>query len=166
MSDSSSGVRSPLRLNMPRRRAVRLLVLVGAFVAVGIVIVPQSPWVGWSAIAFFGLGVVLFAVQLARPTYLVLDESGFQLQAPFQRSAMQRAWEECSRFTAQHIGGTIMVIYSSARDDHVPVRKATQVIAGGDEGVQAGFGGLSADQLAELMNRYRDAKLASTAPES
>ena len=44
-----------LRLFMLRKRMVRLLVLAIVFVAAGVVMLPQTPWLAWGTIGFFGL---------------------------------------------------------------------------------------------------------------
>ena len=51
---------------------VRLLVLAIVFVAAGVVMLPQTPWMAWGTIGFFGLGVVVFAIQIVRPSVLLL----------------------------------------------------------------------------------------------
>ena len=54
-----------------------------------------------------------------------------------------------------------MVIYQTGRTDKPLVRRASRWVSsgpsGGDEQIGAGFGGLNANVLAGLMNRYRRA---------
>ena len=115
--------------------------------AIGIILLPHNPWVAWAGIVFFGLGDIVFVIQVIRPSLLVLDADGFQSRVLFRRSGYKRKWVDCSVFTPTSMGATKLVTYSTA--------------TGGNEAVQTGYGGLSADQLADLMNRYRDEKRTS-----
>jgi hypothetical protein len=148
-----------LRLVMPKKRMVRFLVLAIVFVAAGTVMLPQNPWLAWTAIGFFGLGVVVFAIQIVHPSVLLLDADGFEPHLLVHRRESRRRWEDCSTFTASDDGPAKLVVYSTTRKDLAALRVVNSTLAGGDEAVQAGFGGLNATQLAELMNRYRNTKL-------
>jgi hypothetical protein len=148
-----------LRLVMPKRRMVRFLVLSIAFVAAGVVMLPQNPWLAWSAIGFFGLGLVVFAVQIVHSSVLLLDADGFEPHVLLHRRESRTQWEDCIAFTASDGGPAKLVIYSTTRKDLSALRAVNSALAGGDEAVQAGFGGLNATQLAQLMNRYRDRKV-------
>ena len=48
----------------------------------------EKPLLGWAAIGFFGLGVLLGALLLARPGLmrLVLDDDGFEMISPVRTS--------------------------------------------------------------------------------
>ncbi len=74
------------RLVLPARRTRAAWLLVGsaAFVAAGAWMLGEKPLLGWAAIAFFGLGLVLGIVLLARPGLmrLVLDDEGFEMASP------------------------------------------------------------------------------------
>jgi hypothetical protein len=159
MSGLDQSPESTLRLIMPKRRMIRFLVLGVVFVAAGIVMLHQNPWLAWTVIGFFGLGVVVFAIQIVRPSVLLLDADGFEPHVLFHRRESRRLWEDCSTFTASDDGPAKLVVYSTRRRDLAALRVVNSALAGGDEAVQAGFGGLNASQLAELMNRYRDTKL-------
>jgi len=139
---------------MSRWRSVRFLVISLAFVAGGIIILYRNPWVawesiavGWATIAFFGFGVIVFAIQVIHPSVLVMDAEGFEARFSFQRKDHRRSWQECSAFSTMTTGATKLVVYTAK--------------TGGDGAVQVGYGGLSADELAALMNRYRDENHAS-----
>jgi hypothetical protein len=62
---------------MSRKRMVLLLTLSAAFVAAGILLLPTGPVIGWAAIVFFGFGMIVFVIQLVRPSRLILDADGF-----------------------------------------------------------------------------------------
>ena len=74
--------RSPILVVKSSRIKFAFLILVAAgFVILGVFILVKGKstdaWIGWSSIAFFGLGIPLFAKQLfdARPR-VILDEAG------------------------------------------------------------------------------------------
>jgi hypothetical protein len=73
----------------------------------------------------------------------------------------RREWAACSPFAASYAGRTKVVVYSTTNPNHAALRKLNTALAGGDEALQAGFGGLSAERLAQVMNEHRNAKLAS-----
>jgi hypothetical protein len=161
MTGADQSPEPTLKLHTPRNRMIRFLVLALVFVAGGVLMLPQNPWLAWIAIGFFGLGVVVFAIEIVRPSVLLLDADGFEPNVLLRRPGSRRQWDECSEFTTSGTGPANLVIYSTTRKDLTALRVTTTTLAGGDEAVQAGFGGLNATQLAQLMNRYRDARLAS-----
>jgi hypothetical protein len=161
MSDPTPDDLAPMTLAMSRKRTIVFLVIALAFVTVGFSILPSRPVLGWVDFVFFGLGVIIFALQLAVPSVLTLDAEGFQSRVLFQRKGLKRSWAECSEFRASPAGASRLVVYSTLHRDHATLRRVNLGIAGGDEGIQSGFGGLNAAQLAQLLNRYRDAKLAA-----
>jgi hypothetical protein len=159
MTEPDHSPEPPLRLYMPRKRMVRYLILSVVFVAAGVVILPQNAWAAWSAIGFFGLGVVVFTVQLVHPSVLLLDDDGFEPHVLLRHRGSRRQWNECSPFAASGTGPAQLVVYSTTRKNLTALRAVNSTLGGGDEGVQAGFGGLNAAELAQLMNRYRDARM-------
>lgn len=76
------------RLVLPARRTRALWLLLGssAFVAAGAWMLGEKPLLGWAAIVFFGLGIVLGIVLLLRPGLmrLVLDDEGFEMASPLR----------------------------------------------------------------------------------
>jgi hypothetical protein len=100
---------------------------------------PQAPWLAWGTIGFCGLGVVVFATQIVRPSVLLLDAGGFEPHVLFHRRESRRQWEECSTFTASDDGPAKLIVYSTTRKDLTALRAVNTALAGGDEAVQAGF---------------------------
>ena len=149
-------------LVMSRRRSIRTLLGCSAFVAIGVVYVVTGhggavwPWV---AVVFFGLGAIVMAAEVTRPSTLTLRADGFIERPALSPRRLSRSWPECGEFVPAHVG-TTMVTYASTRTDVARLRSLNRrLIAGADEAIRAGYGGLSAIELAALMNAYRRAAL-------
>lgn len=143
---------------MSRRRSAGMLAVAVAFAAVGVYWIAVGFLPGWIVVAFFGCASLLWAAELVRPSALHLDTTGFVVTRPLRRSHRRR-WSDCSRFVAW--GPTSSkrkpsVMYSTDGNDKLLRRTASTLLWGGDEVVPAGFGRLTARQLAELMNQYRE----------
>jgi hypothetical protein len=100
------------------------------------------------------LGLLLVAVALLRPPTLVLDAAGVALRTPLGER-WRLAWAECGEFRTWR---TFVVWNSAAEATRSPRRAAAwRRRAEADTGLVARFGGLSAMDLAEVLNRYRSA---------
>jgi hypothetical protein len=161
---------------------VRLFVTSLVFVAAGAVIVisdqrhaadavassGQPPWIGWFGIAFFGLGALIFGIQLIWPNSLTLDEHGYTLRIRADRRVFSRRWDECGPFTTAPAGSfgapVRVVVYKAAHSASSQLGRLNLDLTSGhgNEALPASrFGGLNADDLAALLNRYRDAYSAA-----
>ncbi len=137
-----------------------LLMLAGSlgFVAIGVFMMPAGEWKSWLVIGFFGLCAAVFLAQLLPgASYLKLDRDGFTYAALFRTTTV--AWTEVSPFTAGYISANRMVKFdlSDARLTADGTRTAAAVARGltGASGALPDTYGMSADALAELMNRWR-----------
>jgi hypothetical protein len=156
MPESDEALMPTRTLRMPRNRTLVLLLGACAFVAAGVLILPTSPVTGWVAIAFFGIGVIVFVSEVVRPSSLTLDADGFSSRQNFGRN-VQRRWDECGPFRAFASSGAKLLFYSTPHAHETSVRRFNTTLAGGDEALRAGYGGVDANALAHLLNQYRDA---------
>jgi hypothetical protein len=134
-----------------------MLAIAVAFAAVGVYWIAAGFLPGWIVVAVFGGACLLWAADLVRPSTLRLVATGFVVSGPLRRSR-RRSWSECSRFVAW--GPTSSkrkpwVRYGTDSNDKLLRRAASTLLWGGDEVIPAGFGRLTARQLAQLMNQYR-----------
>jgi len=107
------------------------------------------------------VALVAAATALLRPPTLVVDAAGFALRTPVGER-WHVAWSECGTFRAWR--GDVVVWTSAAEAARHPRRAASwRRRAEADAGVVAQFGGLSALDLASLLNRYRVAADPSAA---
>lgn len=121
----------------------------------------------WFGVAFFGLGIVLFGLELVRPSRLSLTSEGFTSQSPGRRSRFV-AWTKCGPFTVARYWSSDFNIFEvlPRRVTHRVFRPVELVRfdAGGDPAnrrrrmgnLRAGFDNLNGNSLAALMNQYRD----------
>jgi len=136
-----------------------LLALV--FVAVGILLVSQGNWAGWLSIVFFGLGILVFASELVSPSILTVDQDGFTSRPAWPGRSARTEWTECGVFrTLDSTGGLgrqNMVLYTTAAGRGSRLGQANRQLVGGSDALRAGYAGLSAVELASLLNQYRNA---------
>ena len=138
---------------MSRRRSALILVCAFAFAAVGFGLVSQVEWAAWLAFGLAAFGILGSTMELVAPSQLRLDPAGFTTWRPVRPRDVRTPWADCDRFeTIQVSRRQKLVIYTvanparSGRDEEI--RLSTRYLAGG-------YGGLSAVQLADLMNGYR-----------
>jgi len=113
-----------------------------------------------AAVALLALATA--SVAIVRPPTLVLEAEAFSLRTPLGER-WRVAWGECSAFRTWR--GDVVVWDSAAETTRHPRRAAGwRKRATSDAGLVAQFGGLSATDLAALLNRYRAAAAAVRPP--
>ena len=132
--------------------------LSAAFVACGIFVVSAGQWVGWLAIVFFGLCVVVFALQLLpNSSYLRVGPDGFTVCTLFRAHSCR--WGDVGVFKVGWVGTKEMVVFSFAKQYRGPRRlsRLNVHLVGADAAVAAaGSWNVGMHQLADLLNRYRE----------
>jgi len=140
----------PVRASLP----VWLPIVLSGAIAVGVGVIGGLS-AGKALLAAVGLiGLLLSAIALLRPPTLILDAAGLALRTPLG-VRWRRAWSECGEFRPWR---TFVVWSGDLEAAHAPRRAAAwRKRADADAGLAAQFGGLSAADLADLLNRYRSA---------
>jgi hypothetical protein len=139
-----------------RVRAVRLVLGSLGFVGAGIWLASSSSWIGWAAIAFGGVGMVVAIVQLITVdrTILELDSDGFamiQWGVGQHRSKDFLSWSDVESFWITRLiwNKVIAVKYSpsfrKAREARAVMRRLTRARGVG------GFNGIIPDQYSEPL---------------
>ncbi|MBI1233461.1 MAG: hypothetical protein GC208_03035 [Alphaproteobacteria bacterium] len=164
-----------MRITQPARRDISLIVIYLVFVLLAIFLLEDKFWLSTATLVFFGGGLLVSIVHLivtARdPDYLELDRSGWETKGIFSRRQRYR-WTEGSRFGVYEqkiqFGLLVAASFVICRDlrENRPVgfmdsvaRVLTPRVAGC---LTPGPGyGMPAQDLADLMNRYRDAALGA-----
>ena len=133
-----------------------LLLVCSIFVAGGVWMSSRGEWMGWFASCFFGLGIIVAIVQLLpNASYLLLTEDGFESRSLY-RSWFLR-WNEVAYFSTVTIGHNRMV--SMGFSDLYGTAKTTRRFArfiSGAEGALPDPYGMKADQLADLLNEWKN----------
>ncbi len=138
-----------------RARLARFLLLALIFVAGGVLLGLTGSPTGWLGVAFFGLGAVVFSLQLIRPGRLELSAQGFQATT-WPRRPVRRTWVECGPFRPWKFRGTSLVVYPTSRTDRRWLRSANRFLTRGADGsIQANYRGISPLELVALMNDYQ-----------
>lgn len=109
---------------------------------------------GWFEILFFGLCLLAGLAQLHPGcSYLQLDREGFTLCSLFRRHRFR--WEEIEGFYVVFAGREMVGWKFSAGCRAVALFKLNRAIAGCDAALPDTYG-MSAEELASLMNQWRN----------
>jgi hypothetical protein len=151
-----------LRPNL-RRSLLPLLSCAG--LVVGALTVRKSdPIIGWVGILLFGSGaIVIGLLLLPGSSYLKLDSDGFTVCSLYR--AHSTSWYEVDSFQVARIVGRKFVVFnfSNLHRGQEFTRKLSSAIAGYDGGLPEIYE-LSAEQLAAMMNDWRQREGLSSAP--
>jgi hypothetical protein len=139
------------------KTALYLLISI-IFVAVGAMLLrgPSASAMAWLCVAFFGLGVLLFAWLLIRPQTLDLDSEGFTLGGGMVRSPKKVLWREVEGFHVYRLPrGGKMIGYSYAPG---PKKESAAVAFARDLGAESALPRgwpQSPEKMVDLLNAYR-----------
>ncbi len=138
-----------------RKKAVALLCIALALVAVGIFLIVRGEVWGWLMAGFFGLGIPV-AIWMLRPSnsYLKLDHNGLEMKAFL--NPMRLKWTDVEDFYVATIYGNKMVgiRYSSSYAQMEAGRKLASAVSG-VEGALPNHFKSSPEEICETLNRWR-----------
>jgi hypothetical protein len=127
----------------------------GVFVSIGLWLSPREPFLALACIIFFGLcGAVGVVGLLPNSSYLTLTEQGFLFVSLFRKRFV--AWSNVESFVPVRIQRKKMVgwNYSSDYQASARLRRVSFAMTGVEAALPDTYG-ISAEQLAELMNELR-----------
>ncbi len=130
------------------------------FTLEGAWLISRGDNIGWFASILFGLGCIVFILLLIpNSAYLQISEKGFEVRSLFRNHFTP--WEDVEEFGSGYIGRNKLVIfnYSQNHNKYSLVKKIGRSISG-VEGALPDTYGKSAEELAELLNEWRDKFLA------
>lgn len=149
----------PRVLRSSPRRTIGLLAGFAVAAAIGgLMMRDDAPW-GWAVVAFGVVGLVVFLVIAVRPNRLELTQGGLATVTLGRRWSAE--WHECGEFRTWQgpdLGSSRMIVFDCSAPGvrgH-PLEKLAESIAGANGGLPETYG-LPADELAALLNRYRQA---------
>lgn len=145
-----------LTLRPARLKWVGIFLISAGFVAIAIFLGDEMDgFMRWLCGGFFALcGLVAIPQMIGVGSELRLDAKGFTCVSLFR--TWRREWKDCSEFFPVRVGGNMMVGYATSSDE--AARPRMSAFSRGLTGTQSALPdtyGLSADDLADLMNRYR-----------
>jgi len=142
-----------------RRKRLKSLLICSFFVLVGLFMLKSSSFQGWPVIVFFGLCVVVNGVTLVPgSSYLRLTTRGFEVRNLFRTHT--ETWSHIDSFVAYanrtsrtRLVGFRFVVGQVVSPTTEVARRAARRI-GGVDGALPDTYGMSAEDLAALMNEY------------
>ncbi|SFS17803.1 hypothetical protein SAMN05421771_3263 [Granulicella pectinivorans] len=146
----------PLVLRMSPVRTSLMLLVCAAFATAGVWMARDGQGMGYFCAAFFGLGVIVFAVNLhPRAGYLRLEKASFTVCSLFRAHTV--LWSDVETFGVMKIRHNKMVAWNFAPtyEGKAGVRKLNRALAGFDAGMAGSYGGLTTQALAEMMEGLR-----------
>lgn len=150
MSESDDdGVRV---LSMPRRRSALILLYSVLFVGAGVLLLERNVFVAVLGFLLGGAGCVVSILNLVRPQWLRLGPNEFASWQLF-RPTNRWEWTNCSPFSTVQISRRqSLVAFTTEGGVENPSKRAKD----SEKYLNSGYGGLTAPELADLMNGYRD----------
>jgi hypothetical protein len=135
------------------------LLLLGclAFCGIGVwsVLLNASDWMGWLALAIFGLCTPIILAMRIWPGRLVIDQSGFRWTILFR--TWDLTWSDVTAIKAVQMRGAMLVgwKYSSSCTKYGRMRKVNEALAGCD-GAISGNWTLTPSEVVDLLNRAKE----------
>jgi hypothetical protein len=150
----STGKLPNVTLKPSRLKWVAVFLICAGFVSACIFIIPREddPVMWWLCVGFFGLGVFACIPGLLGIGGLDLDPEGFTIDHWGRKT--RRIWRECSEFSVINMRGGPFVGFSS-RTDEAKMGAGLARSLVGETGMLPEKYGMKAQDLADLMNRYR-----------
>jgi hypothetical protein len=119
----------------------------------------QEPFVVWMILVFAGFGIIVSTLMLLpHANVLILDEDGFELIKFFRRKYVP--WKDASHFEISHLSHGGMVIFDNAQEKKSHLARVNTWIGVRNSGLPDTYG-LSAENMASLMNQWRERALQS-----
>lgn len=119
----------------------------------------EAPY-GWLTLGFGLVGIAVFGVTLVRPNRLDLSADGFTTVTLGRRWSV--AWSDCGEFGTWkdtfYAGSPTMVVFEcrAPTKGGAALKLAADALTGANAGLPETYG-MSASELAALLNRYREA---------
>jgi hypothetical protein len=145
-----------LALKPRRLKWLAIFLIALGFVSIAVFLGDDmDPLARWGSGGFFALCAAITVPQfIGVGSKLELDPKGFKCASLFK--SFRREWADCSEFSPVRIGPNMMVGFSTGQDETAHPRGAAFARAlTGTSGALPDTYGVSADELADLMNRFR-----------
>ena len=156
LNGSNDPLPDRLELRPTRLKWLIIFLIASGFVAIAVFIGSSDQALArWGVGGFFALCAMIALPQfIGVGSQLSLDRQGFTCRTLFR--SFRREWADCSEFAPAQIGPNLMVSFSTRQDETLHPRLVA-VARGltGTAGALPDTYGVSAPQLADLMNRFR-----------
>jgi hypothetical protein len=155
-SRGAAAQRQDLTLRPAKAKTVGFLLGCLGFVVTGAWMIRTGEAMGWLCVMFFGLGCVIFAINLLPgASYLHLGPEGFILCSLFRRCPQVR-WDAASDFRVVRVPPSMMkmVVYDQESCERPRLARINRALVGAGCGVPDTYG-RKPEALAELLNDWR-----------
>lgn len=137
-----------------------LLICLG-FTVIGIFLGRGGDIIGWFSVCFFGLGVIVFGIQMiSHSNYLLLTQEGFTMRSLFRSHSYKwtdvRGFGGGSFFSNKAVVLSFSDSYKSSSTAEKIGRKMVKVLYRGDIGILPDTYSVDPEELAELLNMVRE----------
>ncbi|WP_299768469.1 STM3941 family protein [uncultured Dokdonia sp.] len=142
-------------LRPKKTKSIILIVISILFVLGGYLMLEEKFFIGIITIIFFGLGIIIFTIQLFPNTsYLKLTKEGFEMRTLFKSNFTK--WSDVKEFSTDYIGPNKMVMLNY-NEEHTKYKNGKKIakILSGSEGALPDTYGMSAKALTQLMNEWK-----------
>jgi hypothetical protein len=138
-----------------------LAALTAAMAAGGAWMIVSGEVLGWFVAVFFGLcTLVIAAALLPNASYLRVGPDGFTLCSLFRAHSYR--WSDVSGFSVDRVGPNRMVVFDFSEEfQGMPRLRRFAAALGGHEGGLPDSYGMPLEDLAGLLNEYREQGIAS-----
>jgi hypothetical protein len=149
----------------PSRRKWAIIFVVGGLAAAGGVwmVETEHPW-GWFVLIFFLIGTITAgAALLPGAGRLTLESGGFEIKNLYRRRRIR--WQDVTGFEAAVIPPSArkFVLYDELKAKDRVISKFNTAIAGRNAALPDTYG-FSADDLADLITRWRERAIVAAEP--
>jgi len=149
-------MKQELTLHSSKKKYLLLLAVSIIFTWAGMAMISDGETAGWLPFIFFGLGILVSIVtMLPGASYLRLSTEGYEVCSLFRKHTVK--WRDIGPLGVGISSGNKMVVfdYSPSYTEHVSSRQLAKNMTGFEGALHDTFG-MSAEELAEVMNEWRE----------
>lgn len=143
-----------LTLYSSKRKYLLLLIVSLVLMTGGLAMLRDGEASGWFVSGFFGLCSLVFIItMLPGASYLRLSTEGYEVCSLFRKHTVK--WRDIGPLVGTNSGNKMVVFdYSPSYTEHVTSRQLAKKLTGFEGSLHDTFG-MSADDLARVMNEWR-----------
>lgn len=125
------------------------------FVVAGYFMLEENPLIGWLSISFFGMGVMIFLIQLVTNfAYLKIDEEGFEERVLFRTKRFK--WSNVKGFRKTSFYGNQRIVFDYTDAYHQRNRRSKfYYFLFGKQGSITSSHNIDTGKLLNLMKSYK-----------
>lgn len=138
----------PIILKPSKLKQISLFLICLGFVVLGFLIIEKNFWVAILNIILFGMGVLIFAINLhPKASYLKIDQQGIEMRTLFRSTSIP--WYAVNSFSSKRImlNKLVMINFNEKYIDVSKLKDRT--------GALPDTYGMSAENLAKKLNEIR-----------